>query len=1487
MWLLLKQGILNTFKNKTQVFIFVILIVLTALFSTVCLTSFDRLQKANKTMGYGTLNIDYNYNYISTNYEANNQQTITPWFAFDVDYAGIGNGFFEKNYGTLTIGGPDDVLKPFDLGTGLKGEKYQFKIDKNHLQIAKSGSWVPFENILLDYNAINLTDNNVLTGEFSQLYRFNFNAYSFQKSLLGQLYKRFIFNNSIDSTVKTQAINLVKRYMHFILESRLTYLVYKNIEVYALKNNTTDTDLLNQFINGANLGEHWQTKNLGIDNPGKNVARADRIFLTPTAATDKYWGMRGTIGFPIYDPNNTLGLKELECQNSTGCTGVENYRYFLTDAKNDNIVQLLNDKNDHSNVTKNFLLNGSYKVRNLSTYDFFGQYDYNNKFINNDFLTTYQDMLGMISNFQVVNRNQAIAWTTDGKKYKFIDWTQPYNSGQLKILQKSKWFDRGLNEMVDTAIVLPQYFKANHLRFDDTILVNQLKLYIEAVGGDTQNIYPTIYDTDFLPDAKNESIVYVHPQMFNRLFGYNNEGFTSQQYQDVSTVQLTYYGDNQNKKETDLSYYRVYLADNINRLGKTVEAIFQNKTDVINNVSFSKFDANQLINNRYQLLNNAIKIYHLVIIGIVIFFAIIIMIILFIQLKSMIEKQRSQIGILKANGYNNFKISLSYVMYFLTALIIATPIGWLLGLGLQVPIINLFGQYFILPSTFVINWQVLLLFFLLAGSIIFILVVIECNVILGREVLALINPNRDFKPNKLISQLSLYFTKRSFKTRFRLVLLGASWKAVIMFLVTTFIATGTITLAALVPNSIKTLSKQYYQNLNYANELNYQNIIYNNPLSRYELYDSPSEDLPDYGGVNDPIYQKLENVPIAPYVYARGADNTTKWITLQELATNPNYSASYPLFVVNMLVQNMTVFKGSNISVGLLRYLYDLPTDSNIKTRLDNQLSLVTCTFLPQLFGQSPVSNSEAAGTTWHKWSYCIEQATNTILPTVIKEKWAANEKYQLRFNFGFNSMAYDQKTDSLFTGFDTKIAAVNGIIRDSAKNQISSYGLNVNDNQVVFTNDLKTKLQKVPSKQNKTIPIAINDSAAVKYNLRLNDIINFYTNQPRLQYLGKDQQYYDIKPEWWTYQNGNITNNPWTLNLSHLTNSLLTGTNNDQWGTNVNQPYASISGLKLNLPVNMIDAHAWSQDKIDINPESGPMKVDLLNNKVTKIEQNNYVIGAYDLDFDHPLKSLIDLVNGGFAKNWYGQALKLGLLRVTTSNFNVLSNYQFKVVGVQHSYDQARIFLDQKWANHVLGYQDSSQWFNGKYTKAIQPADQFQRYVLSSVSADNSLNDGLTFFSSAVGKVDYLYNKKQVVNQLSYFTTVLAGAMVSIIILTAVIIIFLVTDVFMERYTKFIALMRVFGYRRGEINSMTLAIFIPFAILGWLLGFFLVWTAVYFAVKMGLQAISLPLSLPMPWLLFIAIFGIISVIFALTFVLSTRKINQLPIQTIVTLSDE
>ncbi|WP_424527464.1 hypothetical protein [Spiroplasma endosymbiont of Glossina fuscipes fuscipes] len=63
--------------------------------------------------------------------------------------------------------------------------------------------------------------------------------------------------------------------------------------------------------------------------------------------------------------------------------------------------------------------------------------------------------------------------------------------------------------------------------------------------------------------------------MFNRLFGYNNEGFTSQQYQDVSIVQLTYYGDNQNKMGTDLSYYRVYLADNINLLGKTVEAIFQ------------------------------------------------------------------------------------------------------------------------------------------------------------------------------------------------------------------------------------------------------------------------------------------------------------------------------------------------------------------------------------------------------------------------------------------------------------------------------------------------------------------------------------------------------------------------------------------------------------------------------------------------------------------------------------------------------------------------------------------------------------------------------------------------------------------------------------------------------------------------------------------------------------------------------------------------
>jgi len=70
----------------------------------------------------------------------------------------------------------------------------------------------------------------------------------------------------------------------------------------------------------------------------------------------------------------------------------------------------------------------------------------------------------------------------------------------------------------------------------------------------------------------------------------------------------------------------------------------------------------------------------------------------FVILRRMVRTQRSQIGVMKAIGYNNTQIMLHYASYALAVSIVGAALGTILGLILSGSISEVYAQYFNLPG---------------------------------------------------------------------------------------------------------------------------------------------------------------------------------------------------------------------------------------------------------------------------------------------------------------------------------------------------------------------------------------------------------------------------------------------------------------------------------------------------------------------------------------------------------------------------------------------------------------------------------------------------------------------------------------------------------------------------------------------------------------------------------------------------------------------
>lgn len=205
--------------------------------------------------------------------------------------------------------------------------------------------------------------------------------------------------------------------------------------------------------------------------------------------------------------------------------------------------------------------------------------------------------------------------------------------------------------------------------------------------------------------------------------------------------------------------------------------------------------------------------------GLSIFIAAIAVIMVSIMIFNLLHAERSQIGILKALGYSSAKIALPYFFAVSGFALAMLTIGYFLGMWAAEPLMALYLDFYLLPSTgieqswvvFATSILVPLLFF----SIVFGLIIYR---ILKEPVLSLLNPQIHQSINGLSRIVSKLLLNAPATVKFKYLQAIRSTSSFLLFFIGIMFSTLLIFFALMLNDAIETMTSGYLTEVDYAYE---------------------------------------------------------------------------------------------------------------------------------------------------------------------------------------------------------------------------------------------------------------------------------------------------------------------------------------------------------------------------------------------------------------------------------------------------------------------------------------------------------------------------------------------------------------------------------------------------------------------------------------------------------------------------------------------
>ncbi|ARU92130.1 hypothetical protein SCLARK_001662 [Spiroplasma clarkii] len=1445
--LLFKNGFMKFIKDYVQFIIFILLILLSVVFTSTFGISASNLIRTKDRITQNYVPYDYSFRYTTSGYDANDVQTLNPWFAFNLDVLSAN----QTSYATLIIGANDAVLKPYEFKIA-KNQKGEFTYDSAIYEIygtyyvnfgfgdteskydpANIRPYQPSQGEVVSRFNLQQKLAIVQSGEFGRFYRFNFENAAFKNSLFGQLYQKFnYFQGNLSTSDLTVASNLFD-YMFYVNNSAITSTI-KNViaQIYKVEQDATIVETRINFQSAENEPESLEE----IKTKGFN-GRIGRVFTS---------------------------LDEDSAKS----------QYYLADRST--IAEVFDNKNQRSYGIEQLYKNGTYAIKDFEARNLFWSPQEPAGFIidqknitSRNLFETYFKILGNLTNFTVELTSEVVMWNKEGQKFRFISSfynTTTITSNNQKIdethfyypesytiydqlqgndvltrnsfMASSGWVEENQWELGKIYKIFPEFnTKADEFRLD-------------AIGTDYYNTYPTIYEEDLISNQSNEAVFYTNSITFEKYFNYLESRaplVPSSNYQDVSRTYMRYFGE-QNSLVDNVKLFQLYLADNMVTLPDAIEAL---TTNTFNDdlryarANLEAKDATSTLALRSELIMTVSSLFLAILIIFCLIFMLCIAFMIYTIVKKVMVSQRGQIGNLKSLGYSNGKILINYLAYMGLPLLVIVPIGWALSIFLQTPVMKVFENYFNIPVLFTIDWQILI--FLLLGFLILntIVVGIVAYATIRQNPLALLAPSKSHQPNLTLTRLIYKFKYQRFTSKLRMILVSTSVSSLFTFLGVITFSSLILTFASILPSSMTKMKEEYFTRIDYNNDYSYANQVTNNPLTRPAFYQVTADRQASNAAVsifNTYVKRNLSETSGSAY-YNLLAD--------AEVLGNQYFAQSFEDVVYN----NLLTFKGITISP---QTLHDVIAAGNLASpeagkAVTTTVNNFACQVLPTLFAQEPISGIDNV-------DGCIKNISNNILPSTIKQLWEADETNYLNFAFNFGAIPVNLDFDELYTRLQANDFK-SGL-------NLEGFGLDLTrtDHQIQFSN-----LQTIKYQSNLDyIPVLINEKLKVRgYQVGQEFTIKTPTNKLAVKEIDKSQ-FLDTSA--WSYKVNGKSIDLATMKLDKFSYLIPDAEQEggfyyrDEAGDMVE--YYNLKDITLQLDVKNVDVELLNKVNNDYEAYSG-QKLAADSNGILTV--NPFDIYTYE-DNRHVPIDLFQIAMTG-TNSWLNIALKEGLLH---NQIFEEESKPLKIVGIEKVYNGDRFFMDQIYANEFLGYQEPETrqifadgssiniYSNAKLSASAVATDHFENYLLTPSNMNNTTDGFAAFMKPTIGQTDFIKIREAAVEDLIASTLAIVIVLILICIITSIIVIYLMTDMFVGHYKTFMSYMRIQGYFMKEINSVVMWIFLPLTLVGAALGIGIVLLTLYTIVPAALLILNVAVGfllnwwlLPMVLVLTILIFGI------------------------------
>lgn len=959
--------------------------------------------------------------------------------------------------------------------------------------------------------------------------------------------------------------------------------------------------------------------------------------------------------------------------------------------------------------------------------------------------------------------------------------------------------------------------------------VNGLQFIIVGTDSTGDYLYPLLDENNLQIDSQNQALVYVNKYGFDKV----RESNRSTLVKKSLLVKL----DPQTNIEAFKQDTNRFLSSNFSQTDIK-------KTYSINDFDFLNPERSLRLSTALSFVNNLanINLYLTIFLSILVLFAVVFIV------KRYVNNNHKVLGILRAQGYSLFEIATSFTSISIATSIIGGFLGYLLGVALRGPMLNLLQQF----------WEFNTDFSFFESSSFFISLCVPFVLLTLTIYLSVVWILR-CKPNQLLSGITELNTSKfaiflSKKLRNKNITTKFSFSLVINSFWKLFSLTISVVLVSFV--LIFSLSSRNI----FQNSVNntWKNRLYNfkinlftpskegGPIVPYELakldnqlyvpegfegevdLEDPKYFQPGHALIKGVNKANGESIPFAPQVLTRASLN---------VKGKENDNGTIFDVVVNNLPESLknNILKVSDAAFALLEKTQDLKTEN--RNGVDFTYKGEAPNYEPYFkFVEDP--DSPKTSRFWYfsynkdKQAYDSQEVSLKTKSRDAYRKFLVNgyKKINRDFSVSFGGILFNPTKDELFSYIDTEFKSESGL-------KIFGY-----DTDSKFIKIVNNKSQEVlpileefskNNKNNNIYPLAANWVFLQKHNLKLNSIIelpifNTITRyQDKLNHIPTKTAKFQIVAISNTFINSEL------ISTRDVVNKL---TNMDQFdpilktfghkafngimSTN-NEPEQIKASIGLYSPSGY-----WAgTDSIDVNGIS--------NERAARFFRE---IFAYSDSENNPNSKQGLLQKQGFTQDklyeliYQNQKSDNNLEPKITLNFKQLENEEY--------FDKYNVIIRNALNN-----------FNSLFSDNLY---QIETQAISAKDIEtNFINNFALLFSSATSMV------------------------VVIFLIVSIIILIVMASTIIAENEKNIAILSVLGYSTAQKIKLFFTVYLPIVLIGFAISIPLVYAFISLFNNYIISTSSIVLAISVSALNLFITLAIILLVFAITLAFSWWLLNR------------